>query len=269
LNYAPDKAVVKKGSEEMNDIAYLDVPSIQAASRHLSKIHAESGMQNINSVHQEFINAFSGGYRYAQTMLGEFIVKAIEAHSANPKPEVVKGAAWNQMMECTKETLVADHLQLINKTFDLQRKISDDREEIIRLTQFKMALEQALVDGKKGLRFADLFRANAQRVERWHSGGVEDWTALEWAGAMCGEAGEAANCAKKLKRIETGMININEAGRSLTELSTAQEAVAREVADTIIYGLLLMARVGVDDPDEAIRGVFNRKSDEYGFPERL
>jgi hypothetical protein len=30
-----------------------------------------------------------------------------------------------------------------------------------------------------------------------------------------------------------------------------------------------MARVGVDDPEAVIREVFNKKSEEYGFPERI
>jgi hypothetical protein len=252
----------------MKDLAYLDVPSIQAADRFLGEMVATKGLPNIDRAPREFVEGFEAGYRYARTMLGGFIVQVIEAHSA-PRSQVVNGAAWNQLMECTKETLVADHLELVDRCFESQRGLSDAREQIVRLTQLKMMLEQALTDGKQGLRFADLFRANVQRCGRWHTGGVRDWTTLEWAGAMCGEAGEAANAAKKLKRIEQGLLNINEADRSLTEVSAAQQAVAREVADTIIYGLLLMAAVGVEDPDEVIRGVFNRKSAEYGFPEEV
>ena len=113
----------------------------------------------------------------------------------------------------------------------------------------------------------ELLKTNVIRAKRWH--GEEDWNALEWAGAMCGEAGEAANAAKKLRRIEQGMKNINETARDLRSIPEAQKAVAKEVADTIIYGLLLMARVGVTDAEEIIREVFNKKSEEYGFPERI
>lgn len=92
---------------------------------------------------------------------------------------------------------------------------------------------------------------------------------MEWAGAMAGEAGEACNAAKKLKRIEDGIQNINlEDGRSLTNLTEAQQKVAKEVADSVVYGDLLCQRVGMS-LEEAIRLVFNQKSEEYGFPERL
>ena len=115
----------------------------------------------------------------------------------------------------------------------------------------------------------DLFGLNLKRCVRWHKDGLNEWSALEWAGAMTGEAGEAANAAKKVKRMETDTASINEGERHFTKLSDAQTQVAKEVADTIIYGLLLMARVGVTDPEHIIREVFNKKSEEYGFPEKL
>ncbi|HVW78531.1 MAG TPA: hypothetical protein VHB45_13025 [Alloacidobacterium sp.] len=121
----------------------------------------------------------------------------------------------------------------------------------------------------EALTFEEVFRVNLERCARWHPGGLEEWTALEWAGAMAGEAGEAANAAKKLKRLETCVKSINEPDRAFGNVLEARRKVALEVADTILYGLLLLARIGVEDPDEIIRGVFNRKSEEYGFPERL
>ncbi len=42
----------------------------------------------------------------------------------------------------------------------------------------------------------------------------------------------------------------------------------KEVADTILYAVLVAARVGVD-LQQVLREVFNKKSEEYGFPERL
>lgn len=119
------------------------------------------------------------------------------------------------------------------------------------------------------LTISDIHKANLTRVLRWHPEGLQCWSPLEWAGAMAGEAGEACNAAKKLWRIKQGVININlEKGRSLTELDQAHTAIAKEVADTIIYGLLLMAAIG-KEPEDVIREVFNKKSEEYGFPERL
>ena len=119
------------------------------------------------------------------------------------------------------------------------------------------------------MKINDLFAVNVERAKKWHPGGIEEWSALEWAGAMAGEAGEAANAAKKLKRVESKLQNINAPGRSLIDVEAARTAVAEEVADTVLYGLLLMARVGVTDPQSVIALVFNRKSQEYGFPERV
>ena len=121
----------------------------------------------------------------------------------------------------------------------------------------------------RSMRLNDVFLTNISRCRKWHPGGIEEWSALEWAGAMAGEAGEAANAAKKLKRIESKLQNTNSLGRSLTDVEAARTAVAEEVADTILYGLLLMARVGVQDPEQVLAAVFNSKSVEYGFPERL
>jgi hypothetical protein len=61
------------------------------------------------------------------------------------------------------------------------------------------------------LSFAELRGQNTTRCNRWHLGGIEEWTVSDWAVAMLGEAGEAANAVKKLRRIETGALNLNEA----------------------------------------------------------
>lgn len=116
----------------------------------------------------------------------------------------------------------------------------------------------------------ELLDTNVLRAERWH--GLYSWSALEWAGAMAGECGEACNAAKKLKRVEDGIANINkEEGRSLTTLDAASQQVGLEIADTFIYGVLLAARCGItgEGLEALIRKAFNTKSEEYGFPERL
>jgi NTP pyrophosphatase (non-canonical NTP hydrolase) len=113
-----------------------------------------------------------------------------------------------------------------------------------------------------------LQQTSAERANRWHNGNMNEWNALEWAGAMAGEAGEACNAAKKLKRIEDGIPSINLADRDLRSEHDAKLAVAKECADTIIYALLLIHRVGID-AECIIREVFNAKSEEYGFPERI
>ena len=111
---------------------------------------------------------------------------------------------------------------------------------------------------------------SVSRANRWHNGNMNDWSALEWAGAMCGEAGEAANAAKKLKRLEDRILSINLPERDLKTVKEARLKVAEECADTILYAVLLCARVGYNLHLQSIlRDVFNRKSREYGFPERI
>lgn len=115
----------------------------------------------------------------------------------------------------------------------------------------------------------EIYAQSISRANRWHPEGLTEWSALEWAGAMAGEAGEAANAAKKLKRLDTHCMSINEEGRHFDNIEAAKAAVANEVADTILYGLCLLARIGCEDPEATLRNVFNTKSVEYGFPERL
>lgn len=124
------------------------------------------------------------------------------------------------------------------------------------------------------LTFRQLMEVNLSRVARWHS--LRDWTPLEWAGAMCGEAGEAANFAKKLRRVEAEMANNDKRMFGLVVpkeqlVQVYREGVLKEYADTVIYGVLLCGRVGAtpEQVEKAIRDVFNAKSEEYGFPERL
>lgn len=113
-----------------------------------------------------------------------------------------------------------------------------------------------------------LTEINVSRCYHWHgTDGLKDWSVLEWAGAMCGEAGEAANVAKKIKRIQSGMNNLAE-GVADTDLEAARSKLAKEAADTFLYLNLMCAREGVSLA-AAIIEVFNAKSDEYGFPEHL
>lgn len=108
---------------------------------------------------------------------------------------------------------------------------------------------------------------NKQRADRWHGGDFRAWSALEWAGAMCGEAGEAANVAKKLRRIETGA-----AGNAWSEYplkaSQLTEKLAGECADTFLYLCLLASHCGIS-LERAVIDKFNSKSIEMGFPERI
>lgn len=109
-------------------------------------------------------------------------------------------------------------------------------------------------------------QTNAIRGSRWHQGDLTQWSELEWAGAMCGEAGEAANVAKKIRRLSLSLPN-READLTQDDSSALREKFGDEVGDTIIYGLLLLSVLGFN-ASEVIGRVFDRKSVEYGFPER-
>jgi NTP pyrophosphatase (non-canonical NTP hydrolase) len=113
----------------------------------------------------------------------------------------------------------------------------------------------------------EIQQLNDSRGKRWHQGNLSQWSLLEWCGAMCGEAGEAANYAKKIRRLELELPN-KEAGIDKTDLEILQVKLAKELADVIIYALLTMSTLGCD-AEEIIKQVFNQKSDEYGFPEHL
>jgi NTP pyrophosphatase (non-canonical NTP hydrolase) len=113
----------------------------------------------------------------------------------------------------------------------------------------------------------DAFQAaNAARGRRWHHGDLGQWSLLEWCGAMAGEAGEACNVAKKLRRLDLELPN-KEAGLTVNDSEQLKEKLANEVGDTLIYGLLILSCLGVTASDVIAR-VFDRKSVEYGFPER-
>lgn len=107
---------------------------------------------------------------------------------------------------------------------------------------------------------------NVARAERWHQGNLNQWTLLEWAGAMCGESGEAANNAKKIRRLDLSLPN-KEAGLDKINLIELKDKMAVEVADTIIYGLIILSILKYD-ASHLIASVFDQKSYEYGFPER-
>ena len=108
---------------------------------------------------------------------------------------------------------------------------------------------------------------NTERAKRWH-GTLENWSGLEWAGAMCGEAGEAANVAKKLRRLELGLEGNQYSEHQLEERNALVAQLGVECADTLAYLALLCARYGVNLQKHAI-AKFNKVSEQMGFPERL
>jgi len=112
--------------------------------------------------------------------------------------------------------------------------------------------------------FTEIRNQNVSRALKWHKGDLLDWSPLEWAGAMCGEAGEAANVAKKLKRID----NKIEGGLDSSMKDVLIENLGKEIADVFLYLDLLAACYDID-MEKVIIDKFNEKSIQHNFPERL
>ena len=102
------------------------------------------------------------------------------------------------------------------------------------------------------LSFSQLRETSLTRCLADYKHGLSEWSALEWAGAMCGEAGETANLAKKLRRGEYVPL----------------EDIADEIADTVIYADLLAASLGITLGD-AVVAKFNKTSRKIGSSEFL
>lgn len=114
------------------------------------------------------------------------------------------------------------------------------------------------------LTFREFSDTNRKRCERWHPGFPNDgWTGADWSNAMQGEAGEAGNKVKKLRRIETGLLAA--AGDTREQLLGE---LADEIGDTFAY-LDLLAQFYNLDLAACVVDKFNRVSVREGFPERL
>jgi NTP pyrophosphatase (non-canonical NTP hydrolase) len=83
---------------------------------------------------------------------------------------------------------------------------------------------------------------------------------------MQGEAGEAGNVVKKLRRLELSLWGNRKEGD--TDRDSLVTKLGAEIADTIIYADLLATFYGID-LGQAVVDKFNAISVEAGFPERL
>lgn len=122
------------------------------------------------------------------------------------------------------------------------------------------------------LTFKDVSTVNASRAGRWHDGFPvcnDGWTGADWSNAMQGEAGEAGNVVKKLRRLETG-IQQAEQGAEKDEAYVAmlKQKLAMEIGDTFLYLDLLAQFYGLDIA-KCVAETFNRVSNREGFPEKI
>jgi len=87
------------------------------------------------------------------------------------------------------------------------------------------------------LTFDGLREKNVARCEQvFHA--LDHWSPTDWACALAGEVGEACNVAKKMRRGDKGEFT---------------KALAKELADVVIYADLLAARMGIDLGEEVVK----------------
>lgn len=113
------------------------------------------------------------------------------------------------------------------------------------------------------MNLSELRIKNVQRCEQvFHA--LHSWTPAEWACAMAGEAGEACNVAKKIKRLAT-KTNTAKDPKTLEECTWL---MADELADVVIYADLLAACLDID-LEQSIKDKFNEVSDRMNCDIKL
>ena len=106
---------------------------------------------------------------------------------------------------------------------------------------------------------------NAARSASWHNDGVP-WTIADWTNATAGEAGELANVAKKIRRIDTGAIHRDQE----TDRAALVAKAKAEIADVVIYAMLTLDHLDKEaNLYDVIAAKFNETSEKFGFPHRL
>jgi NTP pyrophosphatase (non-canonical NTP hydrolase) len=124
-----------------------------------------------------------------------------------------------------------------------------------------LGIVQKLRTEQRAQSIRDMQSINAQRSMRWMAGSP-GWTTLEIAGELAGEVGELANVCKKLRRSEMGV-----PGNKVSDDVLLQQARG-EIGDVLVVLMLTASKLGIDLQD-AVCEVFNAKSEQMGFPERL
>jgi NTP pyrophosphatase (non-canonical NTP hydrolase) len=113
------------------------------------------------------------------------------------------------------------------------------------------------------LTIQEVVEQSVARRDRWHHAGTEPWTGADWSNAMCGEAGEAANVVKKLRRHETRTTTPKD-----PDWDILLDNLGEELADTFLYLILVADHYGIE-LDPYIVKKFNLVSEQNGFPERI
>lgn len=95
---------------------------------------------------------------------------------------------------------------------------------------------------------------------------LESWSFAEWTNAIGGELGEAQNLTKKLLRHRDNIAgNLKEIDKDPVSL---KRRAAEELGDAMAYIDLAIQNLG-EDTEEILRFIWNRKSEEIGYKERI
>jgi NTP pyrophosphatase (non-canonical NTP hydrolase) len=98
---------------------------------------------------------------------------------------------------------------------------TDSMEDLLRKIAKLVGVEINVRNRRehRDMTFSEFSKTNRKRCEEGFKHKLNDWTVLEWCGSLCGEAGELANKAKKLRRGQN--VSVDE--------------LAEEIADTVAY----------------------------------
>lgn len=107
-------------------------------------------------------------------------------------------------------------------------------------------------------------RIHEERNVRWSAGGP-GYSTFERAAEVAGEVGEMINEAKKLRRVELGMVG-NRPDRDTRE--KCLEALKYEAGDVLVTLFNVANQAGFSLFD-GVQMAFNTKSMQLNFPERL
>lgn len=105
------------------------------------------------------------------------------------------------------------------------------------------------------LTFETLREVNLSRCNRWHPGGIEDWSLSDWACAMGGEVGEVCEAVQAVNEAQRRRLpggdpkaDCEADVKRRVDLGRALDSLAGELADLVIYLDLLSARADIDLP---------------------
>ena len=107
--------------------------------------------------------------------------------------------------------------------------------------------------------FSERNRARCESPRGFHHT-LDSWSLSDWLVALCGEAGEACNIAKKLNRCRDGI-----PGNTVTK-EQLMEDLKRELADVYIYLDLIVQALGFS-LEEIVEQKFAETNRKIGYTE--